>query len=256
MNATEKRSFVRSVRQPVTFAQYWALKTLFPRRQSEESPAVPSPTFRSLFPDVDLTDKTVLDFGCGTGEAAIECARLGARQVIGVDIQARWLEIARHKAMEAGVTRQCSFDYRTDLTADFVLSLNAFEHYDDPAEVLIQMQTHLKPEGRILIAFGPLWKHPYGGHLFSVFPWAHLLLTEAALIRWRSDFKTDGATKFGEVAGGLNQMTVRKFEQFVERSRLRVVRMKLVPIKAAARLHNRVTREYLTSGIIGELTQS
>jgi hypothetical protein len=54
-----------------------------------------------------------------------------------------------------------------------------------------------------------------GGHLFSVFPWAHLIFSEQALIRWRSDFKSDGATRFSEVAGGLNQMTIRRFERLI-----------------------------------------
>ncbi len=70
------------------------------------------------------------------------------------------------------------------------------------------MASLLKPSGFALVEFGYTWFHPYGGHLFSVFPWAHLIFTEKSLIRWRSDFKTDGATRFQEVAGGLNQMTI------------------------------------------------
>jgi hypothetical protein len=64
-----------------------------------------------------------------------------------------------------------------------------------------------------------------------VFPWAHLLFTEGALIRWRSDFKSDGATRFSEVEGGLNQLTIRRFQQFVEESPLRFEYLESVPIK-------------------------
>jgi hypothetical protein len=39
-----------------------------------------------------------------------------------------------------------------------------------------------------------------------------VIFSEKALIRWRSTFKTDRATRFSEVAGGLNQMTIAKFE--------------------------------------------
>ena len=52
--------------------------------------------------------------------------------------------------------------------------------------------------GQVHISFGPPWCHPLGGHLFSVFPWAHLLFTEHALLQWRAGFKHDGATRFGE----------------------------------------------------------
>lgn len=76
------------------------------------------------------------------------------------------------------------------------------------------MSALLEPKGEVIASFGPTWYHPLGGHLFSVFPWAHLLFSEKALLRWRSDFKTDGATHFGEVAGGLNQMTVDRFENW------------------------------------------
>ncbi len=52
------------------------------------------------------------------------------------------------------------------------------------------MNTLLQPAGEVLVSFGPTWYHPLGGHLFSVFPWAHLIFSEKALIRWRSTFKT------------------------------------------------------------------
>ena len=81
------------------------------------------------------------------------------------------------------------------------------------------MDQHLQPGGEVLVSFGPTWYHPLGGHLFSVFPWAHLIFSEKALISWRSAFKTDGATRFSEVAGGLNQMTIAKFEALVAAAR-------------------------------------
>jgi hypothetical protein len=96
--------------------------------------------------------------------------------------------------------------------------------------------------------------HPLGGHLFSVFPWAHLIFTESALIRWRADFKSDGATRFGEVAGGLNQMTVRRFRKLVEHSGFAVERFEAVPIRRARYLANALTRELVTSIVRCELS--
>jgi hypothetical protein len=97
------------------------------------------------------------------------------------------------------------------------------------------------------VSFGPTWLHPLGGHLFSVFPWAHLIFSEKALIRWRSTFKTDGATRFSEVAGGLNQMTIAKFEDLVANSPLQFAGFELVPIKKLRPFHNRLTREFTTA---------
>ncbi len=79
---------------------------------------------------------------------------------------------------------------------------------------------------------GPLWKHPYGGHFFSPFPWAHLLLSEKALVKWRNlFFPTDQATHFGDVSGGLNQMTISTFKKIVQASAFEIERLELPPIK-------------------------
>ena len=111
------------------------------------------------------------------------------------------------------------------------------------------MRRLVDPRGRVFITFGPPWLHPLGGHLFSVFPWAHLIFTERALIRWRSDFKSDGATRFCEVDGGLNQMTVRRFEALVAGSEFEIETFEAVPIKKVRWLWTALTREFLSSAV-------
>lgn len=196
----------------------------------------------------DVRDKQVVDFGCGYGFEAIEMARHGAAGVVGIDIRESVVESARAKAVQAGVEQICTFvTTAPGLKADVIVSIDAFEHFADPAAILDEMASMLRPNGCVWISFGPPWYHPAGGHLFSVFPWAHLIFTEASLIRWRSDFKTDGATCFGEVAGGLNQMTVRRFTELVKHSRLQCDRLECVPIRRARWFANRLTREIFTS---------
>ncbi len=204
-----------------------------------------------LGPDIwtAIGGKTVIDFGCGTGEQAVEIASRGAGHVIGIDIRPSVLEAARLRAAAAGVADRCTFTTDAAEPADAIISIDGFEHYDKPAEVLNVMARLLHPDGRVFIAFGPPWFHPLGGHLFSVAPWAHLVFTEAALIRWRSSFKSDGATRFSEVEGGLNQMTVARFERLVEASDLRIERLETVPIRRLRPLANRWTREFVTSTV-------
>src|SRR5262249_18399728 len=139
----------------------------------------------------EIKGKIVIDFGCGYGDDAVEAVRRGAKKVIGVDIRENALAAARKRAAELGVADRCRFATHTDERADVILSIDAFEHFNDPAEALQIMRRLLKDDGYVISAFGPTWYHPLGGHLFSVFPWAHLLFTERSLIRWRSDFKTD-----------------------------------------------------------------
>jgi SAM-dependent methyltransferase len=194
-----------------------------------------------------IAGKVVVDFGCGEGSDAVELAAKGAQRVIGIDNREDVLQTARQKALSAGVQGTCVFATSTHELADVVVSMDAFEHFANPAEILRIMDALLKPSGEVLAAFGPTWYHPLGGHLFSVFPWAHLVFSEKALIRWRSTFKTDGATRFSEVAGGLNQMTVAKFQALVAGSPLQFASLELVPIKKVRRFHNRWTREFTTA---------
>jgi len=219
------------------------------RFATQPGPAAPSLLSQHLDAILprDLAGKTVVDFGCGEGDAAIELARRGTRQVLGIDIREEVLAVARRKALASGVDRICSFVRTAQDPADVILSLDAFEHFADPASVLRIMDTLLKDGGQVVASFGPTWYHPLGGHLFSVFPWAHLIFGEEALIRWRSTFKTDGATRFAEVAGGLNRITIRQFETIVARSPFRIDSFELVPIRRLRWLHNRFTREFTTA---------
>jgi SAM-dependent methyltransferase len=195
----------------------------------------------------ELAGRTVIDFGCGTGADAIDIARHGARQVIGLDIVREALDVAAAAAARANVSGRCTFGTTTTVKADRILSLDSFEHFADPGGVLETMAGLLKPDGCVLVSFGPPWFHPYGGHSFSVFPWAHLLFTEQALLRWRADYCTDGATRFGEVRGGLNQMTIRRFERLIRQGPFRLMDFTAFPIRGTRLFHNGLTREFLTS---------
>ena len=194
-----------------------------------------------------LQGKTVIDFGCGTGDQAIELAQRGAR-VIGVDICERYLEQARSKAAAAGVSDRCVFRTEPDEPADFILSLDSFEHFDDPATILTIMASYLKPDGAVLVSFGPAWFHPYGGHLFSLFPWAHFIFTERAMLEWRRGSRPDQTARTIAECG-LNKMTIGRFERLVAHSPFRFASYEPRPIRRVRWLHNRLTREFFTSTV-------
>jgi SAM-dependent methyltransferase len=202
----------------------------------------------------EVAGRDVIDFGCGDGDEALELARHGAR-VYGLDIQDELLVRARERARFEGLSERCRFGREPSELADVIVALDSFEHFADPGGVLAQMHALLKSGGRVIASFGPTWYHPLGGHLFSVFPWAHLMFSERALIRWRSDLRSDGATRFGEVAGGLNRMTIRRFERLVHASRFRLERLEAVPIRKLKWIHSRLTREFTTAIVRAELSK-
>jgi SAM-dependent methyltransferase len=195
----------------------------------------------------ELSDKTVLDFGCEAGVEAIDMAQHGVPRVIGLDIREEPLASARAAAKEAGVENACTFTTQTDEKVDVIVSLDAFEHFGDPLAMLGKMRRLLKDDGYILTCFGPTWYHPLGGHGFSIFPWAHLVFTESVLMRWYREDSGRPGQRFNEVAGGLNQLTVKQFEKIVAQSEFEFESIEAVPIRKLKPLANKLTREFTTA---------
>ncbi|MEO8520035.1 MAG: methyltransferase domain-containing protein [Acidobacteriota bacterium] len=193
----------------------------------------------------EFQNKDVLDFGSGRGGEAVQIAERGARRVVGLELYKKWITSGTELAACRGVAGKCFFGREWAEPVDVIISIDSFEHFADPGAILKQMDRLLKPAGCILASFGPTWYHPLGGHIFSVFPYAHLLFTESALVRWRSLYKTDGARSIAEC--GLNRMTIRRFEELIARSPFRFATFEAVPIRRLRPLANRLTREFTTA---------
>jgi SAM-dependent methyltransferase len=192
--------------------------------------------------------KVVVDFGCGEGREVVEIAQHGAAQVIGIDTRQLWLDRAAELAAERGVADRCVFMRSWDgpSGADVIISLDAFEHFDDPGAILETMHTIVRPGGSVIAAFGPPWYHPLGGHLFSVFPWAHCVFSEYAMVTWRSGLPGKRPTKSVREAG-LNQMTLRRFERVVAESPFEFASFEAVPIRKLRMIAKYPLREFTTS---------
>ncbi|MBP4041482.1 50S ribosomal protein L11 methyltransferase [Aeromonas sp. SrichE-2G] len=75
---------------------------------------------------LDLTGKTVVDFGCGSGILGIAALKLGAARVIGIDIDPQAIQASRDNAMRNGVADQIELylpaDQPQDVEADVVVA--------------------------------------------------------------------------------------------------------------------------------------
>lgn len=203
--------------------------------------------------------KTVLDFGCGKGLEGVAVAQRGAKKVYFVDAQDRSLEAAMSLAASQGLHNRCVFlnamTQRKEIEAlyasvDYAYSLDSFEHFANPEEVLEEVYSLLVPHGHFLVSFGPPWKHPYGCHMsfFNSIPWVHLLFTEETIMLVRALYRSDGAKHFGEVEGGLNRMTVNQFLQLLKGSKFQIHSFQTVPAKGLTFLVKwSWSREYFTS---------
>jgi SAM-dependent methyltransferase len=186
----------------------------------------------------EIGGKAVLDFGCGFGWQVLALACHGADRSVGIESDPAILEGAKELARRMGsLAGKVEFHraMHPDLCGEFnlVISQNAMEHFRDPAGTLRLMRQALRPEGRILITFGPPWLAPYGSHMhfFTLLPWVNILFREKTVMAVRRRFRNDGATRYDEIRKGLNKMTLRKFKELVTTSGLRPVYWKLECVK-------------------------
>jgi SAM-dependent methyltransferase len=171
-------------------------------------------------------DLRYLDMGCGSGELTLGLAGLGAKHIVGVDYLPRFVELARRNARSASahadVQFECADLHRWEPPGrfDVAISFDALEHIDDPRRFLATMGRFLAPGGKAVVSFGPLFHSPFGDHMYEFFrvqvPWRGALFSEQAMMRVRREFyrPTDPATRYREVAGGLNLMRYSEFLRY------------------------------------------
>ena len=75
---------------------------------------------------LDLTGKTVIDFGCGSGILAIAALKLGAAKAIGIDIDPQAIQASRDNAERNGVSDRLELylpkDQPEEMKADVVVA--------------------------------------------------------------------------------------------------------------------------------------
>jgi hypothetical protein len=101
---------------------------------------------------------------------------------------------------------------------EVIVNLSAIEHFRDPAREMQQMLGMTRE--RLVISWAQPWYSPYGTHLDGTtrIPWLNLIFSEKTLMNVRNLYPdgSDGATRFEDVRGGLNKLTVRRFESIID----------------------------------------
>jgi len=206
------------------------------------------PNFRSYL------QRKILDFGCGRGNQSVAMAKAGAGQVVGLDI--RLHDHARKLAADYGCSDRVRFVDHLESeelqSFDMVLSCSAMERYADPVGMLELMKRAVKPGGVVIISFAEPWFGPRGSHFdaFSRLPWVNLFFSEQTILRVRTHFRCDGAQRFEDVEGGLNRMSVAKFERLIGASGLKREFFRVYVTKSVPFLgHIPIARELFASAV-------
>jgi 2-polyprenyl-3-methyl-5-hydroxy-6-metoxy-1,4-benzoquinol methylase len=105
----------------------------------------------------DVTGKTILDVGCGSGVYTVDFARRGARRVVGVDLSSNMLKLAAQEAEQHQVADRCAFiqaDFlELDLKDPFDISIamGVFDYVPDQVAFLRKMVE--LTTGKVIVAF-------------------------------------------------------------------------------------------------------
>jgi 2-polyprenyl-3-methyl-5-hydroxy-6-metoxy-1,4-benzoquinol methylase len=125
-----------------------------------------------LLGDINLTGKRFLDIGCGSGLHSLAALRLGAREVVALDIDRDSVNtaravLARHAPDANSTVKQCSvFDLDKQGYGEFdiVYSWGVLHHTGDMYRALASAASSVKPGGHFVFALYrktwlcPLWR--------------------------------------------------------------------------------------------------
>jgi len=165
----------------------------------------------------DLTNKKVLDFGCGMGGMSLWYAKNWDCSVLGVDVDGFHIAVAEELKSRHGLDR-ASFEKRDILNLpltdkyDFIFLNDVAEHIPYPAlqAILDQLTSILAPGGRIFLSYPP-WEGPYASHVTRVtkLPWSQFL-PQKLLLKWiqRKNMQLSGEHECDLLAAyyGLNHL--------------------------------------------------
>lgn len=168
----------------------------------------------------------LLEIGCGQGLAARNL------QQAGFDVSANDVtDVLDQSARQAGVRFLegdiCNGLNYPDADYDLIFSVNAFEHFHNPAAALDEMLRILKPGGLLYLTFDPLYYSPWGLHAVRRlgFPYPQILFSEAAIQRFVNEKAAEIAESYDpnsdktKIGPPLNYWTVEQFRQIFKKQR-------------------------------------
>jgi 2-polyprenyl-3-methyl-5-hydroxy-6-metoxy-1,4-benzoquinol methylase len=154
----------------------------------------------------EVKGKRVLDIGCGPGRYAVELARAGAGEVVGVDEAANMIALARDLAREQRAEANCRFvqvsfeDFSDSVPYDYAIGLGLFDYVMEPTPFLRKVREMTRSA---LVASFPVRWH-----------W----LTPQRKLRYRLRhcplrFYTEGEIRSSLAQAGFGAVDLRKIER-------------------------------------------
>jgi 2-polyprenyl-3-methyl-5-hydroxy-6-metoxy-1,4-benzoquinol methylase len=205
------------------------------------------------YPHWDITGKTVLEIGCGTGGRAAYLATAGACRVVAIDINREEIEVANRFCSAlypqiAGRVEYLTSAENTPLDVgqfDVVLLVDAMEHVVSPPNMMQLAYEYTSPGGQFYFSsIG--WYHHQGSHT-GILPFANVLFSDETILnvmRWwvsrpeyvPGRFDSDppierwcGLYNLRDRPGEhLNKITIREMKKLVKHSRFSTAHLHVI----------------------------
>ncbi len=191
---------------------------------------------KSLIKDMfDLTNKKVLDFGCGSGGMSLWYAKNWECEVQGFDIDRSYIFLANELQNKLKIPN-AKFEQRnivenplqSDEKFDFIFLNDVAEHIEFSIleNIFIQLKSSLNKNGKIFVTYPP-WRSPHASHVTHVtkIPWCQYL-PQKMLYRM---IEKDNRVLGGEIENtlldayhGLNRLTHEKLSTVVKKAGLKI----------------------------------
>jgi SAM-dependent methyltransferase len=207
---------------------------LTPQAQTDRELAKADSTMGSFLAELGRTDVDVLDYGCGWGGETRWLAER-VRSAVGFDVDPDAIAQARQAAGD-----RCRFVQSgngliplPDQSVDAVFSCDTFEHVMDLELAFRELFRVLRPNGRLLTQFGPLFYSPHGYHLYWAcqVPWAHLLFGLPAILQLREERSGNRNREATWQETGLNGFRFDDYRRAALAAGFRFVRFKALPVR-------------------------
>jgi SAM-dependent methyltransferase len=245
----------------------------------------------SLYPGFEPKGKTVLEIGCGTGGRTAYLASMGTARLVGIDINANEIKIARELCAKLKPHLADKVEYLVCKEAelldiglfDYVLLVDSMEHVVSPPGILRIAHQYLRPGGSCY--FNTVgWYHPAGSHVqSSLIPWVNVLFSDETIInviRWQISRPEYVPTRFDSnppverwrgiynlrdrPGEHLNKITIREIKKLVKYSVFDGGEITLLPYQRKNQIfrlfsafrHVPVIQEMIHSGIVVRLDKA
>jgi len=197
----------------------------------------------SIHKEINLRNKTIMDFGCSAGGLCKIISRFNPEKIIGIDSSKHALEVAIDQNSAANIIYKQGFKNKIPLKSnsiDYIFCFDVLEHVMDINSIFSEMVRVLKPKGRIFIEWVG-WYGPFSAHLYVrvPIPWVQVLFSEKTIFRglakiYDTDWYIPGNRQIDKETGkkkenlwkytktfyelGVNTLTISQFKRIIKKS--------------------------------------